>query len=151
QMAVVAGAPGNGVGFKCVKLDAANPDVEVRLQAEQIRRGRLFDLQGQPAAGVRVEVVLVGARAPEYHHFTQVDEDETIHIFSGAIAGRMVLWDKEIRLWEAPGRLAAWPGPVTSDARGRFTLRGIGPNQPVGLHFRTRDGVALQPAAMPAR
>jgi RNA polymerase sigma factor (sigma-70 family) len=151
QLAVVAGAPGNGLGFHCVKLDVASSTVEIRLQTEQVRRGRLFDLQGRPAAGVRVEVVLVGRQALEYHHFIQVDEDETIQIFSGAIQGRMVLWEQELRLWEAPSRLAAWPGPVVSDAQGRFTLRGIGPNQPVGLHFRARDGVALQAANMPAR
>jgi RNA polymerase sigma factor (sigma-70 family) len=151
QLAVVAGAAGYGVGFRCVPLNADKPAVEIRLQTEQVRRGRLFNLQGQPAAGVGVEVVLVGTQAPEYHHFTQVDEDETLHIFSGAIRGRMVLWDQEIRLWEAPARSAAWPGPVTTDAQGRFTLRGIGPNQPVGLHFRARAGVAPQSAVLPAR
>jgi RNA polymerase sigma factor (sigma-70 family) len=151
QMAVVAGAAGYGLGFQCIKLDAARPDVGVRLATEQVRRGRLVDLQGLPVAGVRVEVILVGTQAPEYHYFSQVDEDETIQILSGGIDGRMVLWDKEIRLWEAPPRLAAWPGPVTSDAQGRFTLRGIGPNQPVSLHLRAEDRVGLQAVVLPAR
>jgi RNA polymerase sigma factor (sigma-70 family) len=151
QMAVVALAAGYGVGFYCVKFDAARPEVELRLQTEQVRRGRLLDLQGQPAVGVRVEVVQLGTQAPEYHHFTQVDEDETIWIFSGGISGRMVLWEKEIRLFEAPPPLAAWPGPATTDATGRFTLRGIGPNQQVGIHFRAENGVAPQAANLPAR
>jgi hypothetical protein len=151
QIAVVAGADGFGLSFRCVTLDDPGPDVEVRLQTEQVRRGRLVDLAGQPAAGVRVEVVGVGTPAPEYHYFPQVDDDEAIQLLAGAIDGRMVLWDQEIRLWEAPAPVAAWPGPVTTDAQGRFTLRGIGPNQPVSLHLRAASGVACQRMSLPAR
>jgi hypothetical protein len=151
QIAVVAGADGFGLGFRCVKLDDPGPDVEVRLQPEQVRRGRLVDLAGQPAAGVRVEVVCVGTPAREYHYFPQIDDDEAIQLLAGAIDGRMVLWDQEIRLWEAPVPVAAWPGPVTTDAQGRFTLRGIGSNQPVGLHLRSASGVACQRMSLPAR
>jgi protocatechuate 3,4-dioxygenase beta subunit len=151
QMAVVARADGFGMGFRCVPLDDPGPDVEVRLQTEQVRRGRLIDLGGQPAVGVRVEVVVVGTSAPEYHYFTQVDDDETFVILSGGINGRMVLWDKEIRLWEAPPGLAAWPAAVTTDAQGRFTLRGVGPNEAVDLHLRAEGGVACQRMALPAR
>jgi RNA polymerase sigma factor (sigma-70 family) len=151
QIAVVARADGFGLGFRCVLLDAARPDVEVRLQPEQVRRLRLVDLAGQPVPGVRVEVVVVGTQAPEYHYFPQLDGDETLRLFAGARDGRMVLWDQEIRLWQAPTPVAAWPGPVTSDAQGRFTLHGIGPNQPVTLHLRAASGVACQPMALPAR
>jgi hypothetical protein len=151
QMAVVAGSAGFGLGFRCVKLDAERPDVEVRLATEQVRRGRLFDLQGQPAAGVRVEVVQLGTPAPEYHYFPQQDDEEGFILLCGARDGRITLWEGEIRLFEAPPRLAAWPGPVTTDAQGRFTLRGIGPGQPVGLHFRPASAAACQAGGLPAR
>jgi RNA polymerase sigma factor (sigma-70 family) len=151
QMAVVARADGFGMGFRCVPLHDLGPDVEVRLQTEQIHRGRLIDLGGQPAAGVRVEVAVVGTPAPEYHYFSQVDDDETFLILSGGIDGRMVLWDKEIRLWEAPPGLAAWPSAVTTDAQGRFALRGLGLNQAAELHFRAASGVACQKMSLPAR
>src|SRR5205823_14651838 len=53
-------------------------------------------------------------------------------------------WEQEIRFFEAPERLPAWPGPLTTDARGRFQVRGLGRDQVVGFHVRTADTVAFQ-------
>jgi RNA polymerase sigma factor (sigma-70 family) len=156
QMAVLAAAPGCGLGFHFVTLDAAKPEAPIRLPREQVRRGRLIDLQGQPVAGARIEVVQVGTPAPGYHYFAGADEDEAIHTYCGTLpfdanGGKIILWDKEIKLQEAPAVLAAWPGPATSDAQGRFTLRNLVADQPVGLHIRARDGVALQAVQLAAR
>src|SRR5262249_43096521 len=60
QLAVVAAARGYGLGWQCLPLDADKPDAQIALRKEQVRRGRLIDLQGQPVPGVRVEVVRVG-------------------------------------------------------------------------------------------
>jgi RNA polymerase sigma factor (sigma-70 family) len=156
QLAVVAAANGYGLAFQCLPLDADKPEAQITLPKEQVRRGRLIDLQGQPVAGARLEVVRVGVRAPGYHYFVGSDEDESIETYAGTLpfnssGGRIMLWEQEIMLFEAPQGLPPWPGPVTTDARGRFTLRGIGPNQPVGLHVRAKGDVAFQKVEFQAR
>ena len=54
----LAGAAGPGSGFGCVKLnpDAEQPAAEIHLRPEQVIRGRLVDVSGQPAAGVEVQL-----------------------------------------------------------------------------------------------
>src|SRR5205814_419846 len=68
--------------------------VTVRLAREQLVRGRLLDLQGEPATGVKLFVTHVGKRA-------------TGAFFPAQLEG-----------------LATWPSPVTTDATGRFLLHG---------------------------
>src|SRR5262249_10823801 len=53
QVVILAGAKGFGLGWHFVQSPA---EALIRLQPEQIIRGRLIDLQGQAAAGVRVPV-----------------------------------------------------------------------------------------------
>jgi RNA polymerase sigma factor (sigma-70 family) len=56
---VLAGAAGHGIGWSAIGKDNS---LEIRLPAEQVIRGRLVDVQGQPAANVKVEVSRVGSR-----------------------------------------------------------------------------------------
>src|SRR5262249_38800251 len=93
-------AEGHGLGLQVFDADAARADVTVRLSREQVLRGRLVDLQGVPAAGVRVRVSQLGG--PLFQN-------------------RRTL----VQFGQAPARLSAWPAPAATDAEGRFTLRGV--------------------------
>jgi RNA polymerase sigma factor (sigma-70 family) len=104
----LAGSAGPGSGFGCVKLNPAAepPTAEIHLPPEQVIRGRLAAISGQPAAGV--EVRLRVAYRP-----------------SSQIAGER--FDSPGYMWpEAPGGLRAWPKPVVTDAKGRFAVNGVG-------------------------
>jgi hypothetical protein len=91
----------------------------VYLTNERPFRGRLFGLQGKPAAGVRVGAIWLsgpGRSAKDY-----------LHVDVGDLA--------------AKGPFC--PGPATSDRQGRFTLRGLGPE--LGVDFETSgEGFARQ-------
>ncbi len=50
---LLAAAPGHALGWKHLSPDTARQAADLRLGAEQIIRGRLFGLQGLPAAGNR--------------------------------------------------------------------------------------------------
>jgi RNA polymerase sigma factor (sigma-70 family) len=97
---VIAGTGGFGMGWRPLDPDAEAPEIEVRLRPEQAVRGRLVDVRGQPAAGIAVSVVHLMAR-------------------SDGEPGDVGLGDP------APD-LLPWPATVTTDAQGRFLLRGIG-------------------------
>jgi RNA polymerase sigma factor (sigma-70 family) len=155
QLAVLAAARGHGVGWRCLQFDVPRAEAEVRLHREQVVRGRLLDVQGQPIAGAQVEVVRLGKKAPAYHFFAGADDDESIHTYAGVFpfektGGTIRVWDKEILLFEAPERLPCWPEPATTDAQGRFTLRGLIRNQPAALHVRPRERGAFQKIEIPA-
>src|SRR5262249_40685685 len=127
----------------------------------QVLRGRLIDLQGQPAAGVKLRVArLGGRRAPEGWI-----------LYSGGDKDRSLTWSPHggmyARVWiagtpkppepkepppnpaptgvfrEPSGPLPGWPAAVTTDAQGRFVLRGVGKGQGVGLRV-SDDRFALQ-------
>ncbi len=112
----LAGAATAGSGFGCVKLnpDAEQPTAEIHLQPEQIIRGRLVDVHGQPAAGVEV-----GLRS--------------VYSESSLLGGGRFDIPRP-RLGGAwPAGLRAWPKAVTTDAQGRFTFAGIGRGLQVSL------------------
>src|SRR5262249_13742363 len=98
DVSVAAAAPGHGLTWRAISPDATNPQVDLRLLPEQVVRGRLVDLQGLPAAGVRVPVRSVG----EYVNALM----------------RMLSRDGVAR------RLPASPQETTTDADGRFVVRG---------------------------
>jgi hypothetical protein len=106
---VVASAAGHGLGWKKVPLVAVPPEMHIRLWPEQLVRGRLVNVQGQPAAGV--QVTLCYARNPASKELDGFGLDK-------------------------PQALTPWPKPVTTDARGRFVLRGLGRGQEFGLWIR---------------
>ncbi len=55
----MAAAPGFGLGWARLNADAGQPGVEIRLRPEQAIRGKLVDIQGRPAAGVKIQVEAV--------------------------------------------------------------------------------------------
>jgi RNA polymerase sigma factor (sigma-70 family) len=107
ELLVLAARKGYGLGWQQFHPDAEQPDAVLRLPPEQVIRGRLLDLQGQPAAGVRVHLAWVG------------------QLLNGEVTG--------IQFWNPPESFALWPGPVTTDQQGRFVIHGLNREQGVQL------------------
>ena len=111
----VALAPGFGVAWVDLDPDDDQPPAEITLRPEQVIRGRLFDLQGQPARDVKLSVtairrVLPTASNPPFENFE-----------GPAFA------------WTHPDDLPGWPSPAIAGADGRFILHGVGPGLRVYL------------------
>jgi RNA polymerase sigma factor (sigma-70 family) len=100
---VLAGKPGYGLSQRPLNLQAERQEMTLPLPPEQPLRGRLLDLQGLPAAGVRVWVMRIGKK----------EEGATL---MGPSEG-----------------LPLWPKSATSDTQGRFTVAGLPRNQEVML------------------
>ena len=115
EVYAVAAAPGFGRGWVQLNADARQPAAELRLRAEQVIRGKLFDVHGQPAAGVELQVWSVG-RPTETGWYDGVSMGNP----------------------PPPEGMRAWPGPVATDNQGNFAVTGIGRNVTVGFHIRDR-------------
>jgi RNA polymerase sigma factor (sigma-70 family) len=111
ELHAVAAAPGHALGWQELDSDAEQPKAAIRLPAETVIQGRLVDLQGQPAAGVKVAVSRLARNV------------------RGEPRG--VGWG------EADERLPLWPQPATTDERGRFEIRGV--NRSAGVILTVRD------------
>ncbi len=139
---VVAMVPGFGLGWATLNPDAEQPVAEIRLQPEQLIRGKLVDLSGQPAAGVELPVDGFG-------------EAKNFGLWSATS-----LYNRN-----APEDARAWPRGLKTDGQGRFELHGVGrglsvsfvvndrrfAQQWLGVATDDRDGpkkvtLALQPA-----
>ncbi len=119
---VLSGASGPGSGFGCLQVhpDAAQAELEMHLRPEQLIRGRLVDLSGQPAAGVEVCFSHVFGVSP----LAGAGEFDSFYLGFGFV-------------WSLPPReLRTWPKAIKSDAQGRFTLAGIGRGLSVVLFVR---------------
>jgi RNA polymerase sigma factor (sigma-70 family) len=118
----LAGASGPGSGFGSVRLhvDAEQPAAEIRLRHDQVIRGTLVDVNGQPAAGVEIGVSGVYGASPT------ADGGR----FDCPGPGRGYVWSG------SPEGIRAWPKAVTTDAQGRFALAGIGRGLSVSLSIR---------------
>jgi RNA polymerase sigma factor (sigma-70 family) len=101
EVYVIAGKAGHGPAWALAELKTPSPETLVRLAPEKIVRGRLLDLQGQPAVGVRVSVSYL------------YDPSSKGHVLVNALS-------KE--------GFPAWPGPATTDKDGKFTLAGLNPD-----------------------
>lgn len=107
MIGVTAMAPGYGMGWVDLGVDAEQPSAEVTLRPEQVVVGRIFDIKGRVVPGVKLTVEGVGHTkvGPE----VLPDHIEGPHFLGGGTSPP-----------------AAWPAPVVTDNEGRFTIRGIG-------------------------
>ncbi len=112
EVFVLAGAAGSGSAFGCLKVhpDASQASLEMHLRPEQIIRGRLVDVSGQPAAGVEVSLHNVFAASP----LADSRDFDSPNFGWGYISSAPAVG------------LRTWPKTVKSDAEGRFALHGIG-------------------------
>jgi beta-lactamase regulating signal transducer with metallopeptidase domain len=96
---ITALAPGHGLGWVDLGPDAAEATAKISLPPEFVIDGRLFDVQGQPARGVKVSIVWM--------------------LRSGEMEGMGFVSD-------SPQPLSSWPAPAMTDANGHFTVRNVG-------------------------
>jgi RNA polymerase sigma factor (sigma-70 family) len=142
---VLVGARGHGLGWRKLADSGPQADVELRLEVERVIRGRLFDLQGLPARGVKGR--------PAYVAWNELKAD------SNDKAGQMRMLMEKQRMGgrrgprellggpvpfrmpfgfdffssAPPEGLTFWPRPFTTDAQGRFEVRGFAVGQHVHL------------------
>jgi RNA polymerase sigma factor (sigma-70 family) len=115
QFGAVALAPGFGAGWvDALDPDADQPTADITLLPERVIHGRLFDVQGQPARGVKLSVTAIRRVLPDAPNRRQ--DNFRQDNFEGP-----AFW------WAHPDDLPGWPGPAITGADGRFTLHGVGP------------------------
>jgi RNA polymerase sigma factor (sigma-70 family) len=110
SLKLIAAAKGYGLAWQNPHPDTTRLNLDFRLWPEQVVRGRLVDLQGKGAAGVKLHLAYVGS--------DKLREN------------------RDVGLWKTHPDLSLWPGPVTTDAQGRFVLHGLGRNLLFGLRVR---------------
>ena len=120
EVGAIAVAPGFGAGWVDLDVDADQPAVEITLRPEQVIQGRLFDIQGRPVESALVSVEAMGkvSRRPN----SLPTELEGPNFWSG----------------NHTKNVSGWPEPVTTDAGGRFTVRGVGQDLRVLLMVEDR-------------
>ncbi len=115
EFGAVAIATGHGAGWVTLDPDDDQPAAEIALRPDQVIHGRLFDVQGRPVPDVRVSVGFMGSDRPQARASLH---DRSVHRRSdGVLYGSRN--DRDY---------AAWPRSTTTDAEGRFTVRGVGQN-----------------------
>src|SRR5262249_45954427 len=104
----LAGKAGHGHGWALAALKTPGAETVLRLTPEKTVRGRLLDLQGQPAAGVRVAV-------------------NGLYLPGGAGPGN---------LREHPqAGFPLWPGTAVTDTAGKFAIAGLSPDVQGSLYI----------------
>ena len=113
EFGAVAMAPGYGIGWVGLDPDDDQPTAEISLRPEQVIHGRLFDVQGRPVPDVTVSVRSIRSDLPRARASLH---DRYIRRRSDGV----YFWSRDAHDYPA------WPRPVTTDAEGRFTVRGVG-------------------------
>ena len=107
-------ALGYGAGWVRLDPDDDQPAALISLRPEQVIHGRLYDVQGRPVPDVKLSVARIYSDlllAPGIH-----DRSRSV----GRRRDGVSYWSRDAH--DYPG----WPRPMTTDAEGRFTVRGVG-------------------------
>jgi RNA polymerase sigma factor (sigma-70 family) len=132
-------AKGFGLGWqRLAQGDKVRSATEIKLPPEQIIRGRMVDLKGESAAGVKARVIrllpeLAGPLRPG-RPFNDLMRRQGTYQFPEGLS---------VKDW------TGWPEVVTTDAKGRFSLHGFGKGQEVHLVVED-DRFARQELHLPA-
>jgi RNA polymerase sigma factor (sigma-70 family) len=136
---VLASAPGHGLGWLLMEGDDTTK-MDIKLPVEQVIRGRLLDLQGQAAGGVKLHVAEVapsvglgngsssGSSMGGAFRPPLTGSSSTL---GGPSPALILPFGPEFAT--QPAKLEAWPPGLITDEDGRFVLRGVGKNQVVQL------------------
>jgi RNA polymerase sigma factor (sigma-70 family) len=116
-LTILALARGYGVGWEAVQVKTNQAEVAFRLTKEEPLRGRLIDLQGVAAAGVKL-------------HLRSVSREPTPGF-------------KGISSYVPADGSPLWPAFVTTDKEGYFLLHGLKAGMSVAAHVND-DRFALQ-------
>jgi RNA polymerase sigma factor (sigma-70 family) len=116
RVIIGATAPGCGAAVGWDRKSEQREDMTLWLPAEQIVKGRILDLQGQPVAGVKVGAYIRGAQWAKDGRPIPFDAKE------GAASANVLPDDPDL-------------APAVSDKDGRFTLRGLGKDWLYELSF----------------
>jgi RNA polymerase sigma factor (sigma-70 family) len=135
---VLAGAKGYGLGW--CRLDGAAKALvaELRLQPEQVLSGRLIDVQGQPAAGVKLRPAWI-SRGSAKDRLANVPEKDVmgfpLRSKDAEFLGLLPPGSNDFQFlpYASVEKLPFWPAAVTTDVQGRFRVRGFGRNHCVNL------------------
>jgi hypothetical protein len=125
-----AGGKGLGIAWLNLPRPSAQKEVELKVHPEQVLRGRMFDLQGVPARNVKGRVVYV-SRKPEPDRKDSYTEAMRAQLMRarlammGSLTPLRSAGGVEFRQADVPAGLALWPRAFTTDAEGRFELRGF--------------------------
>jgi protocatechuate 3,4-dioxygenase beta subunit len=121
---VIVRSEGTALAWRQLNLDDKDVEASFQLAADEPIRGRLVDIEGQPANNVQMSIR--GVMPTTKNRW--FEEGVGYRIFNGAPA--------------------AWPKRLITDTQGRFTVHGIAPNHGVLINVEGSDRFAPQEVAL---
>ena len=119
---LIARADGAGIEWHQLDLSQGNGEVSLKLTNEQVIRGRLVDIEGKPAANVRISIVSVSPTS------------EGERFVDGVGFGKV------------DGQPAAWPHSMTSDDKGEFIAHGVAAGH--GMYINVMGNARFAPQSI---
>jgi hypothetical protein len=120
---LIARMDGTAIAWKQINLDDANAELSLDLPPQELIKGKLVDIEGQPAAGVELQIQEVMERSD----------------------GNMRSEGVGYRQARTP---EAWPKSISTDEQGRFEVHGISRGHGVLLGLAGSDRFASQEIAL---
>ena len=125
---LIARCNGTALAWRKLNLDAESVEASFELQPEVSIAGRMVDIEGQPATGVRFRVVSLMARASIANLMTRVFGDQPANI----------------GFYDTSMFPAAWPEQLVADSEGHIKINGIPKDHGITLRVEGSDRFAPQ-------